>query len=94
VDSGGPGMDGIVFYLPSKAKAVIAVVDPQRGPVMQTFARKAVTERSEDGPDDAALRLLVHRTPMPVGSGGGGAAGAIHGSAGFARAAMHRTTGK
>jgi hypothetical protein len=87
-------MDGIVFYLPSKAKAVVAVLDPERGPVMRTFPRKAVTERADDAPDDAALRLLVHRTPIPAGSGGGGGAGAIHGSAGFARAAMHRTTGK
>jgi hypothetical protein len=94
VDGGGPPIDGIVFYLPTKAKAVVAVIDHDRGPVMRTVALKALTPREGDGPHDEALRLLVRRTPMPVGAGPGGNGGAVHGSAGFARAAMHRTTGK
>jgi hypothetical protein len=94
VDVGGPPIDGVVFYLPSKSKAVVAVVDHDRGPVMRAVPLKALTERDGDGPHDEALRLLVRRTPMPVGGGGGASAGSTHGRAGHARAAMHRTTGK
>ena len=94
VDVGGPPIDGVVFYLPSKSKAVVAVVDHDRGPVMRAVPLKALTERPGDGPHDEALRLLVRRTPMPVGGGGGGSEGGTRGRAGHARAAMHRTTGK
>jgi hypothetical protein len=90
----GPTLDGIVFSYPSRSKAVVAVVDPKRGPVLRTVARKDVTERTQDGPDDTALQLLVRRMPPPVGGHAGSAPGSAHGRSGHSRAAMHRTTGK
>jgi hypothetical protein len=92
----GPERDGIVFDTPSKSKVVVAVVDPGRGPVLRTVHPKLVSERSEEGSDDRALRLLIRRTPTPParGGAGGGMAAAGRGSAGHARSTMHRTTGK
>jgi hypothetical protein len=94
VASGGPELDGIVFDTPSRSKVVVAVVDPGRGPVFRTVHPKTLSERTEEGPDDRALRLLVRRTPSPVRGGAGGGVTAGRGSAGHARAATHRTTGK
>jgi hypothetical protein len=94
VGTGGPEIDGIVFDTPSKSKVVVAVVDSSRGPVLRTFDRKALSERTEEGPDDRALRLLIRRTPPPAR---GGARGGVQGGRarpGHTRAAMHRTTGK
>jgi hypothetical protein len=94
VDNGGAGLDGIVFDTPSGSKAVVAVVDPVRGPLFRTFNQKALTLRAEEGPHDRALRLLIRRSPPPVhGAARGGTRGG-QGRAGFARGAMHRTTGK
>jgi hypothetical protein len=94
VATGGPELDGIVFATPSNAKAVVAVVDPVRGPMFRTFHPKALTERTEERPDDRALRLLMRRTPSPIrGTERGGERGA-HGRPGHMRAAGHRTTGK
>ncbi len=92
----GPERDGIVFDTPSKSKIVVAVVDPGRGPGFRTVHPKLVSERSEEGADDRALRLLIRRTPSPPtrGSAGGGMGAAGRGSAGHARGTMHRTTGK
>jgi len=93
---GGPERDGIVFDTPSKSKVVVAVVDPGRGPVLRTVHPKLVSERSEEGPDDRALHLLIRRTPTPPARGpssGATAASAGRGSAGHARGTMHRTTG-
>jgi hypothetical protein len=94
VASGGPELDGIVFDTPSSSKVVVAVVDPGRGPVFRTVHPKTLTERTEEGPHDRALRLLVRRTPPPVhgAARSGGRAG--RGRPGHARAATHRTTGK
>jgi hypothetical protein len=90
----GPPLDGIVFETPSRAKAVVAVVDPGRGPLFRTVHPRTLVERTEEGPSDRALRLLIRRTPPSVrgAARGGGAAG--HGSPGHARGTMHRTTGK
>lgn len=90
----GPALDGIVFDTPSSSKAVVAVVDPVRGPGFRTVHPKTLTERTEEGPDDRALRLLVRRTPPPVHGATRGGVAAGHGSPGHARGAMHRTTGK
>jgi hypothetical protein len=90
----GPTIDGIVFTAPSKSKVIVAVVDPRRGPVFRTVHRDALTERTEDGPNDTALALLVKRTPPPVGGHADGAGGSRQGRSGHSRAAMHRTTGK
>jgi hypothetical protein len=94
VADGGPELDGIVFAMPSSSKAVVAVVDPVRGPVFRTVSPKALIERTEERPDDRALRLLMRRTPSPIrGTERGGERGA-RGRPGHMRAAGHRTTGK
>jgi hypothetical protein len=90
----GQELDAIVFDTPSSSKVVVAVVDPVRGPVFRTVHPKSLTERTEDGPHDRALRLLLRRKPPPVhGAARGGARGG-RGSPGHTRAAAHRTTGK
>jgi hypothetical protein len=94
VATGGPELDGIVFATPSSSKAVVAVVDPVRGPMFRTVHQNALTERAEERPVDRALRLLIRRTPAPIrGTERGGERGA-QGRPGHMRAAGHRTTGK
>jgi hypothetical protein len=90
----GPERDAIVFDTPSRSKVVVAVVDPRRGPVLRTVHPKALSDRTQAGPDDRALQLLIRRTPSPVRAAGGAGSAAGRGSPGHARAAMHRTTGK
>ncbi len=91
----GPDLAGIVFDLPSDAKAVVAVVDPKRGPVFRSVNVGTLSERADEVPSDRALRLLVKRTPPPTHGAGRGSQGAIRGgAAGHARGASHRTTGK
>jgi hypothetical protein len=90
----GPQLDGIVFDAPSRSKVVVAVVDPRRGPVFRTVHPTTLTERTQEGPDDRALRLLVRRTPPPVRGAARGGTGAAHGRRGHTRAATHRTTGR
>jgi hypothetical protein len=94
VSTGGPVIDGIVFDLPSDAKAVVAVMDRRRGPVLRTVERTRLAERTAAGPDDRALQLLVRRTPQPTRGAARGANGTGPGRAGHGRATMHRTTGK
>src|SRR3954469_17192403 len=94
VATAGARIDGILVDMPSATKAVVAVMDRQRGPVLRTVLRTALGEREEAGPDDRALRLLVRRTaPAARGSARGGPA-VGSGRAGHTRAAMHRPTGK
>jgi hypothetical protein len=94
VETGGPELDGIVFDVPTNSKVVVAVMDRERGPVLRTVRLSALTERTEDGPDDARLQLLVRRTPPTRrGAAHAGSAGGP-GRAGHRRAAGHRTTGK
>jgi hypothetical protein len=90
----GPELDGIVFDTPSRAKAVVAVVDPRRGPLFRTVQLGALSERAAEGPDDRVLRLLIRRTPSPGRTVARGGTTGGHGSRGFARGTMHRTTGK
>jgi hypothetical protein len=95
VADGHREVDGIVFDTPSKNKVTVAVMDAARGPVFRTVDADALTERTQAGPDDRALSLLIRRTWQP-GHGGSaaGRAGATRGQDGHTRAAMHRTTGK
>jgi hypothetical protein len=94
IADGGQELDGIVFDTPSSSKVVVAVVDPVRGPVLRTVHPKSLSERTEEGPHDRALRLLLRRTPPPVhGAAPGGARGA-GGRPGHIRPAAHRSTGK
>jgi hypothetical protein len=95
VAGAGPALDGIVFDTPSRLKVVVAVVDPVRGPVFNTVHPKALSERQQAGAHDAALRLLVRRTPPPLHTAArGGSAGRKDRAAGFTRGAPHRPTGK
>jgi hypothetical protein len=94
VETGSARIDGIVADLPSATKAVVAVMDRRRGPVLRTVLRSALAEREEEGPDDRALRLLVRRSAPAARGGARGGPAVGHGRAGHTRAAMHRTTGK
>jgi hypothetical protein len=94
VATGSARIDGIVADMPSASKAVVAVMDRKRGPVLRTVLRTALTDRAEAGADDRALRLLVRRTAPAARGGARGGAGVAHGRAGHTRAAMHRPTGK
>jgi hypothetical protein len=90
----GPQLDAIAFDVPSSSKVVVAVMDRDRGPVLRTVDRAAVTERTDAGPDDAQLQQLIRRT-RAVNRGAGHGGGAVgRGRAGHHRAAGHRTTGK
>lgn len=94
VDGDGVALDGIVFDTPSRLKVVVAVVDPGRGPVFRTVHPGTLTEREREGSDDAALRLLIRRTPPPVRGTARGGGGVRKGAAGFTRGASHRSTGR
>jgi hypothetical protein len=95
VAEGGRELDGIVFDAPSKTKVTVAVMDPTRGPQFRTVHPDTLTPRTEAGPDDRALSLLIRRTWQPArGGSAAGQATAKRGQDGHARAAMHRTTGK
>jgi hypothetical protein len=95
VADGGRELDGIVFDAPSRSKVTVAVMDPARGPQLRTVHPDTLTERTEAGPDDRALSLLIRRTWRPARGGSApGGASATRGQDGHTRAAMHRTTGK
>jgi hypothetical protein len=94
ISGDGPALDGIVFDTPSRLKVVVAVVVLGRGPGFRTVHPDTLSAREAEGADDAALRLLIRRTPPPVRGGGNGGAGVRKGAAGFSRGASHRTTGR
>jgi hypothetical protein len=94
VAGAGPALDGIVFDTPSRVKVVVAVVDPGRGPVFRTVHPGTLREREQTGPDDAALRLLIRRTPPPVHGVARADVSGSKGSAGFTRGTSHRPTGR
>jgi hypothetical protein len=87
---GVPKLDGIVFDKPSNTKVTVAVVDPARGPVFRTVHPENLVERTEEGPQDKAIRALMQRTPLPDHGGARGAAGGGRGRQGFTRGADHR----
>jgi hypothetical protein len=86
--------DGIVFHVPSNSKVIVAVPDRDRGAVLRTVHPRTLTERTEDGSDDAALRALIRRTPPMGGSGPRSSGVAGHAARGHARSAAPRTSGK
>ncbi len=90
----GADLDGIVFDAPSSSKVVVAVFDPSRGPVFRTVHPKTLTPRTEAGPNDRALQLLMRRTASPVPGAARGATRGGQGRSGFTRGAAHRTTGR
>src|SRR5215210_2465794 len=95
VKTSGPELDGIVVELLKSSKAVVAVMDGVKGPVLRTVPQDALAERAEAGADDRALQLLIRRSGHASrGSARGGSGSGLSGRAGHTRAAMHRTTGK
>jgi hypothetical protein len=94
VATGGREIDGIVGDVPSDAKVVVAVMDRTRGPILRTVARTALIERTEAGPDDRALVLLVRRTPASARAGARRTGDGGRGRAGHTRPASHRPTGR
>ena len=90
----GPKLDGIAFDMPSSSKVVVAMMDANRGPVLRSIDRATVSERTEAGPDDAQLQLLIRRTPAGSRGAGHVSGGVGPGRGGHKRAAGHRTTGK
>jgi hypothetical protein len=79
-------------HVPSLVKVEIAVAESADGRVFRTVHPKLLTERSEAGEHDDALRRLIKRTA----SGGRGSprAGPGSGRRGHSRPSGHRTTGK
>jgi hypothetical protein len=94
VAGAGPSVDGIVFDTPSRTKVLVAVIDPKRGPVFRTVHPDALSERSDAGAHDRALRLLVRKTPPPTRGGARGGNRGGPGAAGFTRSSAHRSTGR
>jgi hypothetical protein len=94
VEDGGAVREGIVFDTPSRSKVVVAVFDARRGPVFRTVHPRGLSERTQDGTADAALRLLIRRTPPPGRRGNSGGTGVGTRRAAHTRGAMHRSTGK
>jgi hypothetical protein len=86
--------DGIVFHVPSKSKVIVAVPDRERGAVLRTVHPSTLSERTEEGSDDAALHALIRRTPPIGGSGPRSSGPAGRPAAGHARSAAPRTSGK
>jgi|SRR4051794_6218684 hypothetical protein len=90
----GSEVDGIVFDTPSSSKVIVAVMDRSRGPGFRTVHPSALSARTEESPDDRALRLLMRRTPPPVhGAARAGSTGG-HGRRGHPHGAAHRPTGR
>lgn len=94
VTTRGPVLDGIAFDVSGSAKVVVAIMDRERGPVLRSVDRSAVTPRTDAAPDDAQLQLLIRRTPSTGHGTGHGGGGVGPGRGGHQRAAGHRTTGK
>jgi hypothetical protein len=94
VSGAGAPVDGIVFDQPSRSKVVVAVMESGRGPVFRTVNPQALTPRTDAGDDDAALRLLLKRTPSPVRGAARGATRGGQGRSGFQRGTAHRPTGR
>lgn len=95
VTDGTRQLEGIVFEIPSRTKAVVAVIDRARGPLFRTVDPTTLTLRDAAAPADRALQLLIRRTPHPGRDGGGGRAGPGRGaSGGHTRPPTHRPTGR
>lgn len=90
----GPLLDGIAFDVTSSSKVVVAIMDRERGPVLRSVDRSAVTPRTDAGADDAQLQLLIRRTPAGSHGSGHVGGGVGPGRGGHQRATGHRTTGK
>jgi hypothetical protein len=90
----GPVLDGIVFETPSTLKVVVAVPDQARGAVLRTVHPDTLTERTDPGAHDEALRRLIRRTTTTGRGGARSGTGPGQGPRGFTRTPAHRPTGK
>jgi hypothetical protein len=91
----GGARDGIVFHVLSASKVVVALSDRTRGPILRTVHPSELTERSDAGPHDQALRQLIRRTPAAARGGPRGGNGPGSGPrGGHTRAPAHRATGR
>jgi hypothetical protein len=88
----GETVDAIVVHVPSLVKVEIAVPEGEDGRVFRTVHPKVLSERSEAGEHDDALRRLIRRTAS--GGRGGPRSGPGSGHRGHSRPSGHRTTGK
>ena len=94
VATGGPLIDAIVVSRPSPQKAIVAMVDAAKGPVLRPVAVTALAERGAEGPQDKTLHNLIRRSGHALGAGPHDGAGSVRGRRGHARTAMHRRAGK
>lgn len=94
VATGGPLIDAIVVTRPSPQKAMVAMVDAVKGPVLRAVAVTALAERENEGAQDKVLHNLIRRSGHGLGAGPHDGAGAVRGSRGHARTSMHRRAGK
>jgi hypothetical protein len=94
VTTSGPTLDAIVFDVPSHTKVIVAVMDRAKGPVFRTVDPSTVAIREQPGSQDAPLRALIRRTPVPTHSTGRDIASGGSGRSGFKRGAAHRSTGR
>jgi alpha-acetolactate decarboxylase len=88
------GIDGIVFDLPSRSKAIVAVMDASRGPLFRTVHPDTLSEREAEGQDDRALRLLIRRTPGARNAAAAEGTTKRREGPGHTRGAAHRPTGR
>lgn len=85
-------VDGVVAHVASLVKVEIAVEQAGSGPVFRTAHPKMLMPRAMPGPNDDALRSLIHRSAA-AGRGAPGR-GLAHGRRAHTRAAAHRPTGR
>jgi hypothetical protein len=93
VEATGRDVNGIVFDLPSPAKAIVAVIDRTRGPVLRSFDSKLLSERTAAAPEDKALRLLIRRSATSGRGSSRAGQGGVSGHSGHTRGADHRSNG-
>ena len=93
VIEGGESVDGIVFHVVSFLKAVVVVPEGDGG-AFRTVHRKALSERTEPGEHDEALRKLIRRTSSAAGGPVRGGGARPHGAQAHTRGADHRPTGR
>lgn len=90
VTDDGATFDGIVAQTPSILKLVVVVPDEKGEPVLRTFHRSALRERSRAGEHDTALRRALGK----ASAGGHDGARSAQGRRGHTRAPAHRSTGR
>ena len=91
VTDDGVTLDGIVAQTPSMLKLVVAVPEADADPVLRTFHRGALRERTRAGEHDTALRRVIGKAASAPGHDGQRSG---PGRRGHTRAPAHRSTGR